>query len=362
MRTLSKLIMLFAIAAIAPYCSAIAADTGADQEFYVNTYRSIGTVKGNSSRSRAMGGAGRGLADGVASVGVNPAALGAFTDRGYEIGVGYDWLDDGASDANQYSFRLGGAISLESIRPTGGCNQALGGLLQTESFSGAGDIGMKKSQTSITAAYGLHVLPDLLAGASVSLIDGSWKSRLQTGSTVNLDRDFLGGEFKVGGLYRITDITTIGGTLAYGTASNKERAAYAAGAKSGSLDRWSVGFGVAHQIREPTLVLADVWYDHLKTDVPGIVEERNKSWGISAGVEQEVLEDLLALRGGLYYAKNSYKSTGSVNLIEGGDFSKGRFGITAGAGLRLYSFELGYSLDINSGGDVSNLLDFSADW
>ncbi len=59
--------------------AATATARAGDGEFYVNTYRSIGTVSPMSGRSRSMGRSGRGLADGVASLGVNPAALGAFT-------------------------------------------------------------------------------------------------------------------------------------------------------------------------------------------------------------------------------------------------------------------------------------------
>ncbi len=336
-----------------------AGDSG---EFYVNTYRSIATVSPKGTRSMAMGGAGRGLADGVASLGVNPAALGAFADKAVEIGLGYDWLDDGYDDADQVSFRLGGAVSLERWKPSGGPNQAIGGLLETKNYSGAAGVGMKRDQTGVLMAYGLHLMDNLLGGASVALYDGKWKSDQQPGSTVYLDRKFTGGDFRLGALYRLSDETTLGGTLGYATGSLRERAAYAANAGSGSIDRYNIGVGIAHQYGEDTLVLGDIWYDRLKSDVPGILKEDNKAWGLSVGVEQKVIPEVMALRGGLYYDHTSYSSGGTASFVNGGSFSKGRFGLTAGVGVKLYSFDLGYSLDVNSGGDVKNLLDVSAEW
>ncbi len=353
---LAALCLLLAVLS-APGAGAV--DSG---EFYVNTYRSIATVSPKGPRSMAMGGAGRGLADGVASLGVNPAALGAFDGKGVEVGLGLDWLDDGYDDTDQVTFRLGGAVSLERWKPSGGPNQAIGGLLETKNYSGAAGVGMKRDQTGVLMAYGLHLMDNLLAGASVALFDGKWKSDQQPGSDVYLDRKFTGGDFRLGALYRLSDETTVGGTLGYATGSLREKAAYAAGAGSGSIDRYSIGAGIAHQYCENTLILGDLWYDRLKSDVPGILNESNKAWGLSVGVEQKVIPEVMALRGGLYYDRTSYSSDGGVTMVNGGSFSKGRFGLTAGVGIKLYSFDLGYSLDVNSGGDVKNLLDVSAEW
>lgn len=93
-----------------------------------------------------------------------------------------------------------------------------------------------------------------------------------------------------------------------------------------------------------------------------MLRENDKSWGLSVGVEQLVVPDVMALRGGLYYDRTSYSGSGTVSFVDGNSYSKGRFGLTAGFGIKLYSFDLGYSLDVNSGGDVKNLLDFSAEW
>lgn len=334
-------------------------------EFYVNTYRSIGSVSPKGIRSSGMGGAGRGLADGAASLGVNPAALGALQGSDVDVGLGYDWLDDGYDDTDQVTFRLGGAVSLESWKPTGGPNQAIGGLLYTQSYSGASNVKMKRDQTGVLMGYGLHLMDDVLAGVSVALYDGKWKSDpVDAGGSVYLDRKFTGGDFKVGALYRFCDETTMGGTLGYSTASFKDKAAYATGSGSGSLDRWSIGMGMAHQYAEETLLLGDLWFDRVKTDIPGAIDERNTAWGLSVGVEQQVLPEVMALRGGLYYDHTSYKSSGDVTFLNNGakSFSKGRFGITAGVGVKVYSFDIGYSLDVNSGGDVKNLLDLSTEW
>ena len=336
-------------------------------EFYVNTYRSIGTVSPRGARSSAMGRTGRGLADGVSSLGVNPAALGAFTGTAYDINLGYDWLDDGYDDTDQVTFKLGGAVNLERWQQDHRPNQAIGGLIYTQNYSGAANQSMKRDQTSVLMGYGLHLMDDVLGGISVALFDGKWKSSPftddQGNTTANLDRSFVGGDFKVGALYRLRDETTVGGTIGYATGSFREKADYAAGAGSGSLDRFSLGVGVAHQYCEDTLLLGDLWYDNLKTKVPGVLNERGKSWGLSVGVEQQVVPEVMALRGGLYYDRTSYSGGAPIaDVIGTSSYSKGRFGVTAGVGVKLYNFDLGYSLDVNSGGDVKNLLDFSAEW
>ena len=335
-----------------------------DGEFYVNTYRSIGNINPHGIRSAAMGRAGRGLADGMNSLGVNPAALGAFQGTQFDASLGYDWLDDGYDDTGQVSFKIGGAVNLDRWQSMAGPNQAVGGLLYTQNFSGAGLQDMKRDQTALLAGYGIHLMDDLLAGVSVSLFSGKWKTSEQSdAATPYLDRKFIGGDFRVGGIYRVREETTIGGTLGYTTGSLKEKAAYASGAGSGSLDRYSIGVGVAHQYTDDTLLLGDLWYERLKSDVPGILRESNKAWGLSVGVEQRVIPDLLALRGGLYYDRTSYSGGGPIASIVGvPSYSKGRFGLTAGVGVKMYNFDVGYSLDVNSGGDVKNLLDVSAEW
>lgn len=330
-------------------------------EFYVNTMRSLGKVSPIGARSAAMGGSGRGLADGVASLGVNPAALGAFQGTGFQTGIGLDWLDDGDDNTNQVSFRIGGAANLDKWSKSCSRNQAIGGLLETKGYSGAAGVGMKEDQTGVLFGYGVHLMDDLLAGVSVALYNGKWSTDGLNPNGNVMERKFNGGDFKVGGLYRLQDETTIGGTLGYSTGSYKEKAPYATGG-SGTLKRLSIGGGIAHQYAQETLILGDIWYEKTDTELPGALDETNKAWGISIGVEQQVIPEMLALRGGLYYDKNSYTSSGTVNFVDNGSFSKGRFGVTAGAGLKLYNFDLGYSLDVNSGGTVKNTLDFSTDW
>ena len=340
-----------------------------DGEFYVNTYRSVGKVAPVGLRAAAMGGAGRAMPDGMNSLGVNPAALGAFQGKEFDASLGYDWLDDGMDDTNQVSLKIGGAINLDRWQRTSGANQALGALLHTQNFSDAGRAGMERDQTALLGGYGIHLMDNLLAGVSVALFDGKWNSTRQEADPVtgvappNIERSFTGGDFRVGGIYRLRDETTVGGTLGYATGSLKEAAAYAAGAGSGSLNRFSLGIGVAHQYTEDTLLVGDLWYERLKSEVPGILNESNTAWGLAVGVEQRVIPDLLALRGGLYYDSTDYSGGGPIqNVVGVSSFSEGRYGITAGVGVRLYNFDIGYSLDINSGGDVKNLFDFAAEW
>ncbi len=334
------------------------------EEFYVNTMRGIGSISPKGQRAMAMGGGGRGLADGVQSLGTNPAALGAFRGAAYDIGLGYDWLDDGADDAGQVTFRVGGAVNLDRIHPVSGPNQSVGALLQTQGYSDAGGMGMKRNQTGVLMAYGLHLLDDLLGGVSVALYDGKWKSDPDpfTGAAF-MDRTFTGGDFRLGAIYRWCDETTFGGTINYSTGSYKEKGGYAVGGDSGDFDRYGLGVGVAHQYSEYTLLLGDLWYEKIRTDIPRALKEHDTSWGMSAGVEQQVIPEMLALRGGLYYDHTSYSSSGATTpMVRNGSFSQGRFGITAGFGLKFQSFDIGYSLDVNSGGDVKNLLDVSAQW
>lgn len=344
-------------------CSAFSAARAADGEFYVNTYRSIGKVAPLGARSAAMGRAGRGLADGVDSLGVNPAALGAFSGSGFDADLGLDWLDDGVDSTNQVTFKVGGAVNLDRWSRESGANQAVGALLHTENYSGAAGVSMKRNQTGVLAGYGLHLMDDLLAGISVALYDGKWNAdALTPGGADNMERSFTGGDFKLGGLYRVQDETTVGGTLGFATGTFKDKGAYAANAGSGTLDRFSLGAGVAHQYTDETLLLGDIWYERTKSEIPDIMSEDSRSWGFSVGVEQQVLPEVLALRGGLYYDNVSYSGRNGAQFVEGGSYSDGRFGFTAGVGVKLYNFDLGYSLDINSGGDVKNLLDVSTKW
>lgn len=351
--------MLLALAVVA-----LAAEVQAlDSEFYVNTYRSIGTVSPHGTRSVAMGGAGRGMADGAASLGVNPAALGAFSGKEVDVGIGYDWLADGADKADQVTFRLGGAVNLECLKPSSGPNQAIGGLLDLKGYSGAAGVDMKRNQTGVLMAYGLHLMENLLGGVSVALFDGEWKSGPITDNAVlYLDRSFTGGDFKLGGLYRVSDETTFGATLGYAVGAFRDKATYASAAGTGLLNRVSVGMGVAHQLRPETLILGDLWFDWMKTDLPGVINEQNRSWGLSVGIEQQVIPETMALRGGLYYDHNSYSSGGPATFVSGSGYTKGRFGMTAGVGVKLYALDLGYSLDVGTGGTVKNLLDVSVKW
>ncbi|MDR1533747.1 MAG: hypothetical protein LBU64_01410 [Planctomycetota bacterium] len=347
--------------------AAAAAGAGDSGEFYVNTYRGLGALSPPGLRAAAMGGGGRGLADGAASLGRNPAALGALGGSEFMADLGYDWLDDGYDDAGQTTFRLGGAVNLERWGGTGRANQALGGWLDTRKFTDAAGSGMARDQTGILAAYGLQLTNDLLGGVSVGIFDGSWTSgdfSPVPGRTLSLDRGFTGGDFKLGGLYRLADDLTLGGTLTYGLGSLRERAAYAAGSGTGSLRRLGAGFGAARQYGEDTLFAGDLWFERVSSSLSGTLDERASAWGLSLGVEQRVIPETLALRGGLYYDHVSYTGSSPLGhaLVENGSFGKGRFGVTAGAGVRLYSFNLGYSLDVNSGGDVKNLLDVSAQW
>lgn len=336
-------------------------------EFYVNTLRNLGKVSPGGTRTRAMGGGGRGLADGVASLGVNPAALGAFTGTAMDIGLGFDWLDDGHDNTDQVSFKIGGAVNLDRWTKTSNYNQSIGGLLYTENYSGAADVSMKRHQTSVLFGYGVHLLDNLLVGASVALYNGKWNSDIIRADEdplpeLRLNRKFNGGDFKLGGLYRVQDETTIGGTLGYTTGSYKELASYNT-TGTGSLERFSIGAGVAHQYARETLLLGDIWYENLTADLPGTIRERTKSWGLSAGIEQQVIPEILALRGGIYYERVSYSGgNDTITFVNNNSFSKGRFGFTAGAGVRLYNFDLGYSLDVNSNGNVKNMVDFSTQW
>ena len=347
---------------------------GMDKEFYVNTYRSIGVSPVQGQRAAAMGRTGAGIADGVASINNNPAGLGAFTGYGMDVGLGYDWLDDGITSTDQVSFRLGGAVSLEKWRPSGASNQTVGAQLYTQSYSGAGGVSMERAQAGFALGYGIHLMQDLVAGASAALYDGDWSAQ---GSPTPFDRGFTGGEFKVGGLYRFSDEFTGGIVGGYSVGSYNDKGAYAQNNGSGNLNRWNLKAGVGYQFCDTTLLAGDIWYDNMSTKVGGkgghgsiqgvpAIEERNRAWGVSAGVEQQVLPDVLALRGGMYYDRTSYSSAGSAGramFLDGtSDFGKSRFGFTAGAAVKLFSFDIGYSLDVNTKGDINNLFDLSTEW
>lgn len=340
--------------------AALCSSAGAgEEEFYVNTLRTLGSVEYKSLRGMAMGGTGRGLADGVASMGTNPAALGAMAGAEFDVAVGYDWLDDGSNDANQTTFRLGGAVNLERIYSgASGPNQAVGAQFFTQRYSKGADRNMKREQTAIQLAYGLHATDDIVAGVSLGIFDGKWKAD-QKADHLAMDRKFSGGDFKVGGIYRWSDDTTIGGTVRYTTGSLKEKAAWHNDG-SGTLSRFGIGLGVAHQYTDTTLLMGDIWYERTTADLPSTLKETDKSWGLAVGIEQEVLPEIMVLRGGLYYDKSNYTSSGKARTCK--NFSKGRAGLTAGVGFTLYDFKLGYSVDVNNRGDVKNLVDISTEW
>ncbi len=335
--------------------------SGMDKEFYVSTYRQIGKTASMGQRAAAMGHTGAGIADGAASLAINPAGLGAFVGYAVEGGVGFNWLDDGVDDVTQGTFRVGGALSLESWKPSGRCNQAVGAQVDYSKFSGATDASIKHENTGLTLGYGVHVMPDLVVGASAALYD----TKFEAGAgNLPFDRKSTGGEFKVGGIYRLSDQMTAGGVFGFSTGSYNEKAAYAVGSGSGDLTRWNIQAGLGYQICDETLLAGDFWYDNLRTELKNnILDERNKAWGLSLGIEQQVLPDTMVLRGGLYYDHTSYNANGIVSMFtDGNNFSKGRVGFTAGAAIKLYSFDLGYSLDVSTKGDIKNLLDISAEW
>ncbi len=347
-----------------------------DGEFYVNTYRSIGSISPLGVREMAMGRSGVGLADGVASLGQNPAALGAFKGTGFDAALGFDWLSDDADNTTQFSFKLGGAMNIDRWSRCTSNNQAIGALLYTEGYSGAQLADMKRSQTGVLGGYGIHLLDNLLVGVSVALFDGKWRGNAFTypnGTAVPaMDRKFLGGDFKVGGLYRIQDETTLGATLGFATGSYKDKNIYTTANGningSGSMQRFSISAGIAHQLADETLLLGDLWFKRMQSDLPGVVKEHDNSWGISAGVEQQIICDMLALRGGIYYDHTAYGSTATAGLtpnpvfVPGGNLSKGRAGFTAGVGVKLYGWDMGYGLDVNTAGDVKNMLDVKKEW
>lgn len=348
-----------AVSVVALSFAASMAAAGQDPEFYVRTMRTVGTNRADGVRTAAMGGASTGIADGVASITENPGGLGAFTGKGVDVGLGFDWLDDGNDNADQTTFRLGGAMSLGEYLPAGAKNQAVGGYIGTQRYSGAAGVGMGRDETDFVLGYGVHLMDDLIGGVAVGLYDGSWSAGQ---AAVPFDRSYTGGEIRVGGIYRVEENLTVGAVAGYSIGSYRDRAAYAANADGNSLERWDLRVGAAYQMSDYTLLAGDLWYDHMKTDQKTIVAEKNNSWGLSVGVEQQVLPDILALRGGLYYERNSYSSDGSVRFVDGGSYSKGRFGFTAGAGLKFRCFDIGYALDVNSGGDIKNTLDLGAEW
>lgn len=358
--TIRHLTHLFGLALVLAALLPGGTANGLDKEFYVNTYRSIGTVNARGQRSAAMGRTGAGLADGAASLAINPAGLGAFTGYAIEGGVGVDWLDDGSDSTDQNTFRLGGAASLERWRPHGGPNQTVGAMVYHEKYNGATGSDMGRKQTSFTGGYGIHLMDDIVAGVSASLFDGDWDASY---TNVPFQRSFTGGEFKVGAIYRASDQLTFGGVLGYSVGSYNEKGPNAPASSSGNLNRWDIQAGVGYQLCDETLLAGDLWYDNMRTKIDPWLHERNRAWGLSLGIEQQVLPETLALRGGLYYDHTSYSSHGLVTMFDQGrDFSKSRFGFTAGAAVNLYGVNLGYSLDINTKGDVKNLFDISAEW
>ncbi len=364
----ASLAFLLALSVLVP-----TAALGEEGEFYVNTYRSIGSISPLGVKEMAMGRSGVGLADGVASLGQNPAALGAMQGAGMDASLGFDWLADDGDGTTQFTFKLGGAVNLDRWSKRSCNNQAIGGLVYSEGFSGAGPgtMDMKRQQLGVLGGYGIHLLDNMLVGVSVALFDGKWSSRDFTYPSSQtavkaMDRKFIGGDFKVGGLYRLRDETTLGATVGFATGSYKDGAEYAnAATASGTLQRFSISGGVAHQLGEETLLLGDLWFKRMQSDIPSILKESDNSWGISAGVEQQVIPDMLALRGGLYYDHTAYSSSTSnaANLfVPGGNYSKGRAGFTAGVGVKLYGWDMGYGLDINTGGEVKNMLDVKKEW
>lgn len=360
---------ILALAALLPTTA-----RGENGEFYVNTYRSIGTISPIGVRETAMGGTGVGLADGVASLGQNPAALGAFKGSAIDAALGFDWLVDDKDNTTQITFKLGGAMNIDRWSNCTSNNQAIGGLIYTEGFSGAGHTDMKRSQWGVLGGYGIHLLDNLLVGVSVAFFDGKWSATAWEApphiTVPAIDRKFIGGEFKVGGLYRIQDETTVGATVGFSTGSFKDRAVYAESADSGTLQRYSLGVGIAHQLTDVTLLSGDIWYKRVQTNLPLInsqpsfLKEHDNSWGVAAGIEQQIICDVLALRGGMYYDHTSYGSEGTGNppFVPNGRYSRGRVGFTAGLGVKLYDWDMGYAMDVNTRGDVKNMLDVTKVW
>jgi hypothetical protein len=282
--------------------------------------------------------------------------------------LGYNLLDDGVSSVGQTTLRVGGAASLETWRPQGGTNQSVGAEIYTENFTGGGEVDMQKKQTVLTVGYGAQVNDDVVVGVSAALYDGKMAAGAQPvtvsgANHIGISRTSTGGDFKVGGLFRVGEQATVGVVAGYGIGSYNEKGAWTVDQGSGTLNRWNLRVGGGYQLSDNTLLASDVFFSNLNTELRGLQEENSRSWGVSAGIEQQVLPETLVLRGGLYYDRASYSSKGKVSLFSGADsFSKASIGFTAGAAVRLFAFDLGYSLDVNTRGDLRNIFDLSAEW
>ena len=214
-----------AASALAAVCLAVsfgtafprAGDIPQNEEIFVRIHGGLGESRAPSTRSRGMGGAWVALVNGAGSVQENPAALGAFTGKSVGGAFARESVEDGNDTASMTVLNLGGAFSMNPYLPCDAANQSVGIAYKKTDFSGAGaarshsgDVG----ENGFTASWGRTFGSRLLGGASVSIVNGSWKSggwppaggeeAVDDGiNKLNNDLDYTGGEILLGGLLRV---------------------------------------------------------------------------------------------------------------------------------------------------------------
>ena len=339
-----------------------------EMEVFVRTHGSLGESRVASTRSRGMGGAYAALVDGAGSVQENPAALGAFCGKSVGGGLAFESVEDANDTTKITTINIGGAFSLNPYLDADAPNQSVGVAYKTSSYDNLGGASRsgKFDDSGITFAYGRTFGPNILAGASVSIVNDeyAWKA-WKTMPYEAREYEVTGGEFLLGGLYRASDVVTIGGVASYATGRARERVRYQQeddfALETGDFRRWRLRGGASWQAAEQTLVTGDLEYaaTQMEFDPGGSADVRrskSKSAAIMAGVEQELLPESLVLRGGIY---------GKQEKFSAGDASYDKlsyWGFNAGVGARVKSVDLNYTLDVRTTGDIGHFFGMQYDW
>lgn len=332
--------------------SAAAAD--GDNEYFIRTAAKVGQTHQPSVRAQGMGGAYTALSDGAASIGQNPAALGAMTGRGVEVMLGVADVDNGSSSSTEMVYRVGAATSLNAYFPSGR-NQSIGAAYTRRDLDKSYATG-EFDQDVLALSYASNYGADLLWGVTLAAVDGEHK--YQYNAAGDMDRNtYSAGELTVGALYRLGDDFTVGGLAGYGGGSARSRRTEVASGthsrESGDLDLYFLRLGAAWQIAPTTLLAGDLGWRQSKMsyDTRG---RKTTEVDVAVGIEHMLIPEKLVGRAGVNWHRTSLTPEGSavdrVAAKETDDF----VAFTAGVGARLRSADINYTIDLRTNGDFGN--------
>ncbi len=328
-----------------------------EDEFHVRRHRAMYWNQHMSQRARGLGGSFAALSNGASGVNENPAGLGAQTDREISFDLGFDEVDKGGDHATLISISAGGAFNINACAPEyfprdNMGNMTAGFMLRHSEVNFSDNDGLESGLDGIALAYGRSFRGGkFYGGISFSYDEGDYND-----DDRRIDTDIILWEIKLGGIYRVSTDLAIGATMAFGRGNITGNGVL--DSADGDRTLIELRVGAACQLTPETLLVADILRTSIDNDLEDDFDEEHSIWRLSAGIEHQLIPDSLRARGGLYYMHDSYygRNAPSASMVD--DYA----GITGGLSYFKDMFEVGYTLDIRTTGEVGHFLRFELDW